>query len=184
MTTYATSSIRSPSTSPATSSTASPTRCSRRCCAARSRRSSRKGWTPRRASSRSTARRLAQSCSIPIHLATLIPAVAQIVADLPGRADARGRHLYPQRPVLRRHASARHRGGAAGDPSRPADRAHRGDDASPGCRRHVGRLGADQCDRDLSGRACASRRSSCARPASTTTRWSRCCARMCAFPTR
>ncbi len=47
---------------------------------------------------------LAQSCSIPIHLATLIPAVAEILKTYPARHDARGRHLHPQRPL---YAAAR-----------------------------------------------------------------------------
>ena len=47
---------------------------------------------------------LSQSCSIPIHLATLIPAVAKVLETYPARRDARRRHLHPQRPL---HAAAR-----------------------------------------------------------------------------
>ena len=57
---------------------------------------------------------LAQSCSIPIHLATLIPAVAAVIAGLSDRDDARRRRVHPQRSLCRRHASAGYRGHHAG----------------------------------------------------------------------
>ena len=43
---------------------------------------------------------LAQSCSIPIHLATLIPAVAEIIKTLPGRPDAHGDTYVLNDPYL------------------------------------------------------------------------------------
>ena len=63
---------------------------------------------------------LAQACAIPIHLGTLIPAVAEIIRVFPGRVDEAGRHLHPQRPLLRRHAPARFRRGHAGVRRAPA----------------------------------------------------------------
>ena len=38
------------------------------------------------------------------------------IGGLSGRDDARGRRLYPQRSLLRRHAPAGYRGGHAGHP--------------------------------------------------------------------
>ncbi len=96
---------------------------------------------------------LAQSCSIPIHLATLIPAVEQIIATFPvatmrdgdtfilNDPYCGGTHL-PDIAVVQPIV---HRG-------RPIALAG-GDDTSPGCRRHVRGFGAHQCHRDLSGRA-------------------------------
>ena len=94
---------------------------------------------------------LSQSCSIPIHLATLIPAVAKVLETYP--VDAMrdgdiyilndpytgGTHL-PDIAVI---TPVFHRG--------KVDRAQRRHDSSSGRRRHVGGIGADQRDRDLPG---------------------------------
>ena len=94
---------------------------------------------------------LSQSCSIPIHLATLIPAVAKVIETYPvdGMRDGDiyilndpytgGTHL-PDIAVI-----------AAGLSPRPGHCAERRHDPSPGCRRHVGGIGADQRHGDLPG---------------------------------
>ena len=79
---------------------------------------------------------LAQALAIPIHLGALTPMVGRLLHDCAARHDGRGRHLDPQRHLSRRHASAGHRHHDAGVRRRPRDRDQRGDDASPGCRRH------------------------------------------------
>ena len=96
---------------------------------------------------------LAQACSIPIHLATLIPAVARIIRDFPPATMqpddtyllndpyCGGTHL----PDIAR--------GAADLRQWAHHRLRRGDDASPGHGRALGRVGADQCDGDLPGGA-------------------------------
>ena len=94
---------------------------------------------------------LAQAIAIPIHLATLIPCVARFLDRVSDRGDARGRHLLHERPLSRRHASARHRCRDAGVRARPPDRVRRRHDPPPGRRRHGARFGADQRDGDFSG---------------------------------
>ena len=78
-------STRSPSKSFATSSTASPTRCSRRCCSSSFSPIVKEGLDASASLFTADGETLAQACSIPIHLATLIPAVAQVLETYPAR---------------------------------------------------------------------------------------------------
>ena len=66
---------------------------------------------------------LSQSCSIPIHLATLIPAVAQVLETYPLDGMRDGDIYILNDPYTRRHASARHRRHHAGLSSRQGHRA-------------------------------------------------------------
>ena len=107
---------------------------------------------PRPACSRSQGETLAQAVAIPIHLATLIPCIARILAEFPLDSMREGDIYCMNDPYL---------GGthlpdiAVVTPvfaRRPAARVRRHHDPPPGRRRHGAGLGADQCHRDLPGR--------------------------------